>query len=135
MALKENQKCGILTLAEVNSVCLQIQQLISNNCYTISKRGKNDTFSDEYSLKPDKKHELLSSITYENYSHSVRNHKPKFEHEILHVFGLKVELDCWGELKEVEIYIKINICHMANNSLGIVISLHEAERELSYPYG
>lgn len=90
-----------------------------------SKNYKNVEFIKKYNLHNNKQKEILLELNVCDFCYSVDNYKnPK---ERLYIFYRKYELNSWGEINEVDIYIKIAIKF---DECIVVISFHEPEKKL-----
>lgn len=110
--------------------------LIRQGKYSIElgkKREKNRDLFFEYVLDAEKSKEILLSLTAEDFSEIVQNVHPKYSYERLYIFGKDVELiQRFGKHKvTVQLYIKFN---KIDQRYMIVISFHEQEHKLTYPF-
>lgn len=89
-----------------------LRKLILSGKYTISKnenRQENLNFIEDYKIDSRKEKEILLSLQIDDFCYAVANEKLEFAHERLYIFCKHYELDKWGELECVEIYIKTNV--------------------------
>lgn len=129
----EPQKHVDFTEENIKTYLQSLQKHIKNNNYSISKnREKNMKFIENYKINTKKEKNILLSLTYKDFCYAVDNKKEKYSHETLYVFCKRKELDHWGSLKTVDIYIKINITETSKGNFMYVVSFHEKEKKLKY---
>lgn len=121
-----------ITKEKIEEYLGEIDELIKCNKYKISiNREKNIEFINEYNIKMKIQKDILLSIQANDFCYAEDNNK--MNGEILYVFCKEYNLDHWGTIENKRIYIKIN--KIATNNIGnyvIVVSFHEAEREVEY---
>ena len=93
-------------------------------------RKKNKKFSEDYKLDSKNIRNIIIDLNVEDFCYAVDNEKEEFSHEVLYVFCTSKELNYFGEVKEVDIYIKFNLTE--NNNYLYIISLHELEKPITY---
>ena len=76
------------------------------------------------------------NLTVNDFISTVQNVKAGFENEQLHIFGPKLNQIRPTEnfAKDIVVYIKVNIIEKNINDYVIVVSFHEAEHEMDYPF-
>lgn len=123
---------------EVAAILQRIQDCVRDGKYTIAKnenRQENLDLIREYNLTSEKQRRILLQIRIEDFCHSLQNTKIGYEHETLYVFCPQVTLFNLGnEETLVDIYIKFNIIDMVTGSRVVVISLHERNKPIDYPF-
>ena len=74
-------------------------------------RQENIQFIEDYNITRKKEQLILLGLNYNDFCYAVPNDtdKEEFAHEILYIFCKEVELDFWGTLELVNVYIKINM--------------------------
>lgn len=104
--------------------------------YIISKnenRQENVDFIDDYKINSKKEKEILLGIQYDDFCYAVDNEKEEYAHEKLYVFCKRQELDYWGTLEFVDIYIKINMIESRRgDDFVIVVSFHRRNKPIEY---
>ena len=123
----------------VEYVIKRIAYAVSNGRYRIAineNRKKNAVFLEMYRELMPETENILMSLTTKDYVQTVQNRKIGFEDERLHIFGPKVPLTKFSEdlEEDIVIYIKVNIIEKAINDFVIVVSFHEAEHSMNYPF-
>lgn len=124
------------TKEHVEEYLRDAKKLIRDGKYNIelgNKREKNRNLFFEYILDDEKSKEILLSLDVEDFSEITKNVHPRYSYEHLYIFGKDVELVQRFGSKEVivKLYIKFN---KLDQNYMIVISFHEQERELIYPF-
>jgi hypothetical protein len=104
--------------------------------YIISKnqnRQENIEFIEDYKINTKKEKEILLGIQYDDFCYAVDNEKEEFAHEKLYIFCKCQELDYWGTLESVDIYIKINMTQTKRgDDFTIVVSFHKRNKPIKY---
>ena len=71
---------------------------------------------------------LTNTVCY-----AVSNRNKGYEHEILYIFCKCQELDFWGTLENVDIYIKINMTKTwRGDDYVIIVSLHKRNKPIKH---
>lgn len=124
------------TPEQIKEYLSKLRKLVIEGNYSISQnnnRTENISFIEEYKINSDKEREILLSIEYDDFCYAVDNQNPKFAHEILYVFNKEYELDNWGELESVDIYIKTNMTQTRRgDDIMIVVSFHKRNKPITY---
>ncbi|KMT22649.1 hypothetical protein [Clostridium cylindrosporum] len=133
---KETKKYTSFTPEEIKEYIVNIRKLIIEGKYTISKnqnRKENVDFIENYKIDSKKEKGILLNLEYDDFCYAVDNEKEEFAHEKLYIFCKECELDSWGELELVEVYIKINISETRKgNEFMIVVSFHKRNKPIKY---
>ncbi|MBV1820526.1 hypothetical protein L0P54_10145 [Anaerosalibacter bizertensis] len=80
-----------------------------------------------------KEKEILLGIQYDDFCYAVDNDNEEFSHEILYIFCKCQELDYWGTLENVDIYIKINMTQIRNgDDFVFIVSFHKRNKPIEY---
>jgi hypothetical protein len=118
---------------EIREYLKELKKLVLGNQYIISKRDENDAFIYDYRIDSNKEKEILLNLKYMDFCYAAANIKPGYEHERLYIFCKEYELDNWGDLETVEIYIKTNM-NKTRSGIGFiaVISFHKLNKPISY---
>ena len=138
MSNKENNtdKHTDLTPEEIKEYLSKLRKAIINDKYTIEQnknRKENIDFIEDYKITTKKEKEILLDIQFDDFCYAASNTNEGYEHEILYIFCKCYELDFWGTLENVEIYIKINMTQTwKGDDYVIVISLHKRNKPIKY---
>lgn len=90
------------------------------------KRNENRNFIEKYRLDSNKQRKMINDINIEDFCYSVDNYNdPK---ERLYIFNKEYELDNWGIIENVDVYIKIVI---KENKFIVVVSFHEPKKKIN----
>ena len=123
---------------EVSEILQRIQDCVRGGQYTIAKnenRQENLDLIREYNLTSNKQRRILLQIRTEDFCHSLQNTKIGYEYEILYVFCPQVTLfNLSNEETRVDIYTKFNIIDTVRGSRVVVISFHERNKPIDYPF-
>ncbi len=121
---------------EIKSYLDKFRKCILNKRYVISKnenRQDNIDFIENYKINTKKEQEILLGLQFDDFCYAVENEKKEYEHEVLYIFCKQHQLDCWGTLENVEIYIKINMVRASSEDVySIVVSFHKRKLEITY---
>ncbi len=125
-----------ITPDEIKKYLAKFRKAILDGKYIISKgqnRQENMDFIEDYKIDTKKEKEILLGIQYDDFCYAVDNEKEEFAHEKLYIFCKCQELDCWGTLESVDIYIKINMTQTRRgDDFTIVVSFHKINRPIKY---
>lgn len=112
---------------EIDSYLLRIENCIVNERYKISDKNREDNinFINKYSLTKNKIIKMIRSLKNKDFSFKTPNIHENMNNEILYVFKKIFELDYYGELKIVEVYIKFNIILRNCQDFCFIVSFHE----------
>ncbi|MCT4662294.1 MAG: hypothetical protein N4A40_10570 [Tissierellales bacterium] len=114
----------------------ELKNMVLENKYTISRnsnREENKKFIEDYRIDSRKEKEILMNLEYDDFCYAVNNRNPKFSHEVLYIFNKEYELDKWGELVSIDIYIKTNKIQTSNGEdYMIFVSFHERNKPIRY---
>lgn len=132
----KTKKYTDFTPKEIEKYIDNIRNLIIEGKYTVSKnehRQENIDFIESYRIDSKKEKIILLNLKYDDFCYAVDNTKKGFSHEKLYVFCKEYELDNWGDLEKVKIYIKINITETRKDEeIMIVVSFHKVNRPIKY---
>lgn len=124
------------TPEEIKVYLKQLKNLVLEDKYTISRnsnRNENMKFIEDYKIDSTKEKEILLNLEFDDFCYAVNNKNPKFAHEILYIFNKEYELDRWGELVPIDIYIKTNKTQTrTGDDIIIIISFHERNIPIKY---
>jgi hypothetical protein len=129
------QKYIDFTKREIAQYLEDVHEHVLQGKYSIAindNRRENINFIEDYKIDTKKEKEILLSLTYKNFCYAIDNKKEEYSHETLYVFCIKRELDYWGELKEIDIFIKMNLTNTNNGSYLFIVSFHKSNRPIKY---
>lgn len=109
---RKTKKYTDLTPEDIKAYLIKFKKAILDGKYTIAQnenRRENIDFIEDYKIDTKKEKEILLNIQYDDFCYAVDNDNEEFSHEILYIFCKCHELDYWGTLENVDIYIKINM--------------------------
>ena len=132
----ETEKSLDFSPEDIKTYLKVFKSLVLEDKYTISRnsnREENKHFIEDYKIDSRKEKEILMSLEFDDFCYAVNNKHPKFAHEILYVFNKEYELDKWGELVSVDIYIKTNKTQTrSGEEIMIIVSFHGRNMPLKY---
>lgn len=132
----ETGKHTDFTPQDISEYLRKFRKLIINGKYTVSKnknRRENIEFIEDYKINTRKEKEILLDLQVDDFCYAVDNVNEGFEHEILYIFCKSQELDYWGTLEDIDIYIKINMTETRRgDDFAIVISFHKRNKPIEY---
>lgn len=124
------------TPEEIKEYLSKLRKLIINDKYSIEQnknRKENIEFIEDYKITTKKEKQILLGLEIDDFCYAVSNTNKGYEHEILYIFCKFHELDFWGTLENVEIYIKINMTQTwKGDDYAIIISLHKRNKPIRY---
>ena len=132
----ETKKLLDLSTEDIKTYLKVLKSLVLEDKYTISRnsnREENKQFIEDFKIDSRKEKEILMNLEFDDFCYAVNNKNPKFAHEVLYVFSKEYELDKWGELVSVDIYIKTNKTQTrSGEEFMIIVSFHERNMPLKY---
>lgn len=132
----ETKKLIDFSKDEIKEYLKVLKNLVIENKYTISKnmnREENKKFVEDYRIDSRKEKEILMNLEFDDFCYAVNNKNSNFAHEILYIFNKAYELDRWGELVSVDIYIKTNKTQTRDGEyIMIIVSFHERNKPIKY---
>ena len=125
-----------ITREEVEEVLDKARQLLTAGAFSISQREKNNMFMDEYNLTHNKVKQLVLDLKVEDFHAAEYNNNENYDPDnICYIFVPQVLLsDVMGERKKRNVYVKFVIVMRKISDTMILISLHEAEHGVNYPF-
>lgn len=108
---------------------------VQKNNYSIAlneNRQENVNFIEDYKIDTNKEKDILLSLTYKDFCYAVDNRKEEYSYEILYVFCKQRELDYWGTLETVDIYIKTNMTETSRSSYLFIVSFHKRNKPITF---
>ena len=133
---RETKKYTDLTPDEIKAYLSKFRKFILDGKYSIAQnenRQENMDFIEDYKIDTKKEKEILLGIQYDDFCYAVANDNEEFSHEILYIFCKWQELDYWGTLENVDIYIKINMTQIRNgDDFVFIVSFHKRNKPIEY---
>lgn len=134
---KQNpQKFFNFTPDEIKDYLDKFRKCVLEGRYSISQndnRQENIDFIEDYKIDTKKEHEILLGLQFDDFCYAVENENLDFAHEVLYIFCKQHELDFWGTLETVDIYIKVNMIETRRGDLfSVVVSFHKRNFEITY---
>lgn len=114
---------------EIKEYLNKFRKCILDGRYSISQnenRQENIDFIEDYKIDTKKEQGILLGLQFDDFCYAVENDNPDFAHEILYIFCKQHQLDFWGTLETVDIYIKVNMIETRRGNLfSVVVSFHK----------
>ncbi|MEY8304864.1 hypothetical protein [Anaerosalibacter bizertensis] len=133
---RETKKYTDLTPDDIKAYLSKFRKFILDGKYSIAQnenRQENIDFIEDYKIDTKKEKEILLGIQYDDFCYAVDNDNEEFSHEILYIFCKCQELDYWGTLENVDIYIKINMTQIRNgDDFVFIVSFHKRNKPIEY---
>lgn len=133
---REIKKYTDLTPDDIKAYLSKFRKFILDGKYSIAQnenRQENMDFIEDYKIDTKKEKEILLGIQYDDFCYAVANDNEEFSHEILYIFCKCQELDYWGTLENVDIYIKINMTQIRNgDDFVFIVSFHKRNKPIEY---
>lgn len=124
----ETQKYTNHSIEEIELYLKKIKEEINKDNYVIpvtEKRAKNRDFVGTYNLTKKKQKAMLIALEATDFCYSAEDYKNKTERH--YIFSKEYELDSWGKINNVLVYIKFV---QKEENFVVVVSLHEPEKTL-----
>ncbi len=133
---QNSQKFFDFTVDDINEYLSKFRVCILEGRYSIScndHRKQNMDFIEDYKIDSIKEKEILCGLKYDDFCYAVENNHSMYPHEVLYIFCKKHELDHWGVIETMDIYIKVNMLRMRNGDLfSVVVSFHKRNFDIDY---
>ncbi|MBV1758774.1 MAG: hypothetical protein KMY55_13165 [Dethiosulfatibacter sp.] len=114
----------------------KLRKCVLEGRYSIAKnenRQENMDFIEDYKINTKKELEILLGLQFDDFCYAVENEKIEYAHEMLFVFCKQHILDFWGDLENVDIYIKVNMIAMRNGDpRAFIVSFHKKNFKITY---
>lgn len=133
---RETKKHTDFTPDDIKKYLNELRRAVLEGKYTISRnenRQENIDFIEQYKIDSKKEKEILLSLQHDDFCYAVDNEKEAFSNERLYIFCKGYELDNWGILEHVEIYIKTNMTQTRRgDDILIIVSFHKRNKPITY---
>lgn len=124
------------TQDEIKEYLVEFKKSVLEGRYSISQgvnRKENSDFIEDYRIDTKKEREILLGLQFDDFCFAVENDNIDYSHEILYIFCIQHELDFWGTLHTVEIYIKVNMLETRGGELfSVIVSFHKRNYKITY---
>lgn len=117
------------TKEEIDKYLEIVKTSVSKNKFTISvnsSRKENQEFIYKYHLNSNKQKEMILELESLDFCYSVDNYNNISER--LYVFAREYELNNWGIINKILVYIKIAL---KDENFVVVISFHEPNKKIN----
>lgn len=114
------------TKEEIEEYLKIVKKSVNNGRFivcTTPKNEKNRKFIEEYKLNKNKQKQMLIEIEVKDFCYSADNYNDPQER--LYFFCREYELNNWGTIENVEVYIKIA---RKQDDFIVVVSFHKPEK-------
>lgn len=125
---KDTSKYTNHTKEEIEAYLKIIKKSINADNFivcTTKKNEKNRRFLEEYRLTKNKQKRMLIELEANDFCYSADNYNDPQER--LYFFCREYELDNWGTIENVEVYIKIA---RKKDDFIVVVSFHKPEKSI-----
>lgn len=112
-------------LEKVHTFLEKVRSLLATNDYTIKQNEKNIAFDRDFPIKDSQKKEILQSLTVEDCIAVDVNNNLRYEKSEIYKFLKNVDIFVYGELENLDLYIKMYIKEYSFFDKVIVISFHK----------
>jgi hypothetical protein len=116
------------TKEEIEEYLKIVKKSVSSGKYiicTTQKNEKNRNFIEEYKLDSGKQKQMLIELEANDFCYSADNYNDPQER--LYFFCREYELNNWGTIEKVEVYIKIAT---KQDNFIVVVSFHKPEKNI-----
>lgn len=114
------------TKQEIEEYLNKVKQSVNVDKFivcTTAKNEKNRRFIEQYKLDSNKQKQMLIELEVKDFCYSADNYNDPQER--LYFFCREYELNNWGTIEKVEVYIKIAI---KQGDFIIIVSFHKPEK-------
>lgn len=117
-------------LGKFRKCILDDKYIISQN----NNRKENMNFIEDYKINSKKERAILLGLQFDDFCYAVKNDNPKFSDEVLYIYCKQHELDFWGTLESVDIYIKVNMIKSRSSGdlYSVIVSFHKRNYKIKY---
>ena len=125
---KDTSKYTNHTKEEIEEYLKSVKKSVNAGNFIVcstQKNGKNRKFLLEYRLTKNKQKQMLIELEANDFCYSADNYNDPQER--LYFFCREYELDNWGTIENVEVYIKIA---RKKDDFIVVVSFHKPEKSI-----
>lgn len=109
---------------KVREFLSRIKPYLKTNEYQIQVNHKNKNFDRSYPLRDKEKRQILESLTEDDCIEIENNNNPRYDNAEVFVFLKQVSIPVYGEIENIELYIKMYMKEYDRSNIVIVISFH-----------
>lgn len=120
-----NNKLTSSQQEKANAFLDKVKALLPTNEFTVEQTFKNKEFAREYSFRNRDYKKVLLSLTKEDCISIESNDNPRYEDAEVYKFIKNTELNVFGEIEKLDIYIKMYIREYDSYNIVIIISFHK----------
>lgn len=107
----------------------RVRSLLATNEFQLSMRDKNQDFVEKYKISYGKIKEMLLALDDIDCINVCSNNNPRYRNAIIYKFIKKYQLEYFGDICDIEVYIKLYIVMEKTYDLVMIISFHENDEE------
>ena len=118
------------SIDEIDIYLCKIKKQIEKENFIVpvtNKRADNQNFINNYQLTTKKQKNMLMQLEATDFCYSADDYNNKIEKH--YIFAKEYELDFWGSISNILVYIKIV---QKEDNFVVVISFHEAKKNVKY---
>ncbi len=104
----------------------KIKPYLKAHEYEIKVNSKNKEFDRVFNLRDQEKQDILTSLTVDDCVRIANNDNSNYEDSEIYIFLKKTTLFVYGEIDEIELYIKMYLQDCGYYDTIIVISFHKS---------
>lgn len=126
--LINTSKCTNHTKKEIEEYLYKVKKSIKIGKFVIcttEKNEKNRKFIEKYKLDSNKQKQMLIELQINDFCYSANNYN--YPQERLYIFCREYELNNWGIIEKVKVYIKIAV---KQEDFVVVVSFHNPEKNI-----
>lgn len=126
--MEETNKYTNHSIEEIDLYLKKIKEQIEKENFIVpvtDKRAENRDFVNTYNLNKKKQKEMLMTLESTDFCYSADDYRNKTERH--YIFAREYELDSWGNINNIQVYIKIV---QKENNFVVVISFHEPNKKI-----
>lgn len=112
--------------AKVKEFLEKIKPYLKAHEYEIKVNSKNKEFDRVFNLRDQEKQDILTSLTVDDCVRIANNDNSNYEDSEIYIFLKKTTLFVYGEIDEIELYIKMYLQDCGYYDTIIVISFHKS---------
>lgn len=104
-----------------------IKPLLKTNDFRFKISEKNKNFDREYNMRDQEKKDIINSLTVDDCISIEKNINPRYMDSEIYIFLKNVTFPIYGEMGNIEIYIKMYLQECDYYNMVIVISFHKSK--------